>query len=393
MDSKIGFIYAGDTLTVTVCGVPFIVGPEHQHREEILGILGMLDTEDIGEDEAEQQLLTLVQNTVLHKLQEAATEFGLDDVQVDHGVVSVLGEELHTSLTEKILEFHAAGLPYQGLVRFMVNLSHNPSKASQDQLFKFLDNGEFPITPDGHFLGYKGVRQDFYDQHSRTFLNSPGKTIEMPRENVCADRTRGCASGLHVGTLGYAKGFSSITILVKVNPRDAVSVPDDHGFTKLRVCRYTVLRVYEGDKVLARPQYSEDEIMDEQLESRDEEYRRLQEDGLVMKQATYEELFEKFDAMSRDAICREAASAGFFLSTNEARDMGKPFVVQTMASRGLPLEDGRRDILAKLAARRGLFASERSALRKGREAIIERLQEDVEARMIADQADAEDANP
>lgn len=392
MDSKIGFIYAGNTLTVTVCGVPFVVGPEHQNREEILELLGMLDTEDIAEDEAEQKLLALVQNTVQRSLQEATTAFGMEDVSIDHGVVVVCGEELHNSLTDKILEFQSAGLPFGGLVKFMINLSQNPSKASQNQLFDFLEQAGFPITPDGHFLGYKGVRKDFYDSHSGTFLNSPGKTIEMPRENVCADRTQGCAPGLHVGTLDYAKGFSSITILVKVNPKDAVSVPDDHNHAKLRVCRYEVLRVYEGDKVLARPQYDEDEIMDEQLESRDEEYRRLQEDGLVIKQATYEELFEKFSAMTRDDACRAAASAGFFLSTNEARDMGKTFVVQTLASRGLPLEDGRRDQLAKLAARRGLFASERSALRKGRGAIVERLQEDVETRMIADQADG-DAHP
>jgi hypothetical protein len=389
MDSKIGFIYAGNTLTVTVAGVPFVLGPEHRNIGKVREILSMLDTQDIEEDDAEKQLLELMRNP-MKDFKRVAKELSFDDITVEHGVVVVNGEELHNSLTEKILEFQQEGLPFNGLVRFMVNLSHNQSKASQEQLFDFLSKGGFPITPDGHFLGYKGVRQSFYDQHSNTFLNSPGKTIEMKREAVCADPSRGCAPGLHVGTLSYASGFSTITVLVKVNPRDAVSVPN-HDNNKLRVCRYHVLRVYEGDKVLARPHYDEEEIMDDQLESRDEEYRKLHEEGLVIKAATYEELFEKYNAMNRDVVCREAAAAGFFLSTNEARDMGKLFVVQTLANRGLPLQEGRRDQLAKLAARRGLFNSERSALRKGRTVITERLQEDVENRQMADQADAQEA--
>lgn len=385
MESNIGYIYAGNTLTLTVRGVPFTIGPEHRNREKILEILQMVDTEDITQEDAETQLLDLVRKPT-ERFEKSLKQLGFEDIKVEHGVVVVNNEELHNSLTDKIIEFSDAGLPYNGLVRFMVNLSQNPSKASQEQLFDFLEQGGFPITPDGHFLGYKGIRQDFYDQHSRTFLNSPGKTIEMPRENVCADPNLGCAPGLHVGTLDYAKGFSAITILVKVNPKDAVSVPSRER-AKLRVCRYHVLRVYEGDKILARPQYDEDEIMDEQLESRDEEYRRLHEDGLVIKASTYEELFEKYDAMTRDDVCREAASQGFFLSTNEARAMGKEFVVVTLANRGLPLQDGRRDQLAKLAVRRGLFTSERSALRRGRPAIIERLQEDVESRLLVDSAD------
>jgi len=231
------------------------------------------------------------------------------------------------------------------------------------------------------------VKQDFWDKHTgRTFQYMPGKIIEMPREQVCADRHQACAAGIHVGTLSYAKGFSTIVILLKVNPRDAVSVPI-HETQKLRVCRCEVVRVYEGDKVLARPVYDEEEIQDENLLAADEDYRRLSEEGMVLKQKTFDELFEEYSKMNRDEICREAASRGFFLSTNEAREMGKDFVVLTMAHSGLPFQDGRRDQLAKLAARRGLFTSPRAALRKGGAAIVERLQEDIEQRMMTDVAD------
>lgn len=73
---------------------------------------------------------------------------------------------------------------------------------------------------------------------------------------------------VHVGALDYIKSYGhqgDVVLLVKVNPRDAVSVPSDHNAQKLRVCRYEVLSVYEGgsdllgEKVeLDRACYSDD---------------------------------------------------------------------------------------------------------------------------------------
>ena len=62
-----------------------------------------------------------------------------------------------------------------------------------------------------------------------------------------------CSSGLHVGSLSYSgpggwynSGDDKI-VIVKVNPADAVSVPSDHGASKLRVCKYEVIGEYEKD--------------------------------------------------------------------------------------------------------------------------------------------------
>lgn len=379
-NSAIGFVYMpGGGLTLTLHGHPHIIHPEHQNIDEIWKVLGSADLDDQAK---EQRLQELIQ-TPAAKLKAAIQEIEYDDIQIEHGVVVVNGEEIHNTLTEKILEIHKAGRDFSPLVHFMVNLFKNPSKASRDQLFDFLDQAGFPITPDGCFLSYKGVKDSFWDQHTgRTFQYLPGTVIEMAREDVCADPNQGCAAGIHVGTLGYAKGFSSKVILLKVNPADAVSVPRDHNFAKIRVCRCEVIRVYEGQQVLARPVYDDEEIQDDELLTADEDYRRLTADGMVLKQKTFDELFEEYNQVSRDDICRQAASAGYFLSTNEARDMGKDFVVLTMASKGLPYEKGRRDQLAKLAARRGLFSSVSSALHKGREVIVAALQEDIEQRML-----------
>ena len=111
-------------------------------------------------------------------------------------------------------------------------------------------------------LGYKGVREDHFscsgnlttrvisghvDGQGR-IRNQVGDYLEVERSDVDDNREVGCSSGLHVGSFDYAKGFGSMTKLVEFNPKDAVSVPSDCDYQKLRVCAYTVLEEYENEK-------------------------------------------------------------------------------------------------------------------------------------------------
>jgi hypothetical protein len=64
----------------------------------------------------------------------------------------------------------------------------------------------------------------------------------MQRSAVEHNPARACASGLHVGTWEYASSFGNgVTAVVKVNPRDVVSVPTDCNGQKMRVSRYKVV--------------------------------------------------------------------------------------------------------------------------------------------------------
>ena len=67
---------------------------------------------------------------------------------------------------------------------------------------------------------------------------------------MCDDVEQGCAKGLHVGSWEYANDFkgNGHLMVVKVNPRDAVSVPRDCSWQKLRACRYVVV-AEEGRKL------------------------------------------------------------------------------------------------------------------------------------------------
>jgi len=172
-------------------------------------------------------------------------------VTVKHGQVFYGDLPIHNTVTERILDFIREGLPTDPLIRFLENLMANPMPMAVAELYDFLENtsngrSQFPITEDGCFIGYKGVRDDWFDQHSGTVNNAIGNVIEMSREKVDPDRRNECSHGYHVGTLEYARDFAARTVLVKVNPADCIAVPKDHNCSKLRVCRYEVLAEAEG---------------------------------------------------------------------------------------------------------------------------------------------------
>lgn len=150
--------------------------------------------------------------------------------------------EVHNALTSKMMDMMKQGFPVDPMIKFMENLLENPSKRSVDELFGFLQNNDLPITEDGHFIAYKKVRENYLDVHSGTLDNSVGSTVEMPRNLVDDDRNRTCSAGLHFCSIGYLKSFSGERLVIlKINPRDVVSIPSDYNNSKGRACRYEVI--------------------------------------------------------------------------------------------------------------------------------------------------------
>lgn len=164
----------------------------------------------------------------------------------------------------------AAKLPYRSLVNFWRKLRTNPSHRAVQGLFRFLSKNHFPITEDGHFLAYKGVKADWKDCHTGTISNKIGLTVEMPRNQVDENPNEACSSGLHVASYNYAhtgyggghagsNGEKGHTIVVRVDPADVVAVPyGDAGALaglataascpeKMRVCRYVVVGESRGE--------------------------------------------------------------------------------------------------------------------------------------------------
>jgi len=175
--------------------------------------------------------------------------------------VYVDGKPVHNVITQRIIDFIREDLPFTHLLKFLDNLSQNPSYNSQQELYKFLEHKNLPITDDGCFLAYKAIRSDWMDKYTGTVDNSIGQKPSMPRGNVDDDKNNACSSGFHVGALDYAGSYGNNTdrmVIVKVNPKDAVSVPTDSSFQKLRVCEYEVISEYLED--LDKPMYNVNEI-------------------------------------------------------------------------------------------------------------------------------------
>ncbi len=179
-------------------------------------------------------------------------------------VVSYKGEELPKALAQKVLNIVAEGIPTTLFVKFWENLKLNPSSSSVNELFDFLAVKELPITEDGCFLAYKGLDSNFWsisgnsstkvikgkvDSSGRIF-NGIGEEVAVERRHVDDNRRNHCSHGLHVGALEYADSFArGKLVVVKVNPKDVVSVPTDHNCQKARVSAYTVVSLFEKEIV------------------------------------------------------------------------------------------------------------------------------------------------
>jgi hypothetical protein len=202
-------------------------------------------------DEKQLHAVLSVANTIM--------SFTEGNVTVKDNQVFYRNVPLDNYVVEKVLDFAKNKLPLQPILRFINNLMKNPSRRAVQELYKFLEHKNMPITPDGNFLAYKGVQSDYYSKTAGTIIvikgkvrdgkiyNGIGEEIEVERNGVCDDKNLGCSSGLHAGSVQYATDFGrgGRVVIVEINPADVVSVPDDCSCQKLRACRYKVVGEYE----------------------------------------------------------------------------------------------------------------------------------------------------
>lgn len=213
-------------------------------------------------------------------------------IQLVDGAVQINGEALPDSLNKRLLDLIETQMPTEILVRFWNNLRQNPSFNSRQMLYKFLEHNGHPLTEDGCFIAYRGVRQDFKDKHTGTMDNSPGQVVEVPRESVDDNPNNTCSYGLHVAEFGYAKGFGERLLEVKVNPKDVVSVPTDYNGTKMRVCKFEVLA--ECAALIEGPVYKPETIKTSEPEApvKPKQHSLRGPDGKFISKAKAEETLE-----------------------------------------------------------------------------------------------------
>lgn len=285
------------------------------------------------------------------------------------------GDPLNSALADTIVEYYIEGNDnVEPLVKFLENLMTNPNPLSRESLYGWLANKSFHIDDDGCFLTYKSVRSagdGVYNSISSGTADVNGETIhgvipqeigdvvEMPRSDVDDNTHAACSTGLHVGTWGYASSFSGDTmLLVKVNPRDVVSVPKDSGEQKVRVCRYVVVDAgltapIEGMRLPTQTVVPDTYVSETNSESEvlDDE---PSEDDYPMD--------EPEDIDDLDAFVTDVADDGSLVwSDDEDEDPLAPVESEAPAQEAGPMPGSHT---AKVSARQALEAEPRDVIRR-----------------------------
>lgn len=232
------YILVDDGIVLSIGMKPYNIDRSHPNYDVILEAVKTEDWDVIPE---------------LANIGEALTKFAGNSgvtVDVEAGVVLYNGMELHNTLTERMIRMMGEGFSIVPLECFLENLLQNPSKRAVDELYTFLEYGKMPITEDGHFLAYKRVNEDYTSVHDSKTDNSIGKIVEMTRNAVDDRSDRTCSYGLHFCSHEYLGSFSgSKVVVLKINPRDVVSIPTDYNNTKGRACRYEVVGELSPEEV------------------------------------------------------------------------------------------------------------------------------------------------
>ena len=236
-DVEMNYIVSGTgVMTIVVDNKSYTVGYDHPNYMAIKECVVNNDESKIEE---------------LIDIPSAIEDYAEGKVTVTDGVLRYDGEEIHNSLTDRIMGMMRTGFPFEPMIKFLANVLENHSNRAVQELYTFLEHKNLPITEDGCFLAYKAVTDDYKDKWTGEIDNSVGQTVSMQRRKVNDDCGVGCSDGLHCGALEYVESYRAEhagdrVVIVKVNPKDVVSVPPDCECQKVRTCEYQVIADYEG---------------------------------------------------------------------------------------------------------------------------------------------------
>ena len=229
-------------------------------------------------------------------IKKSIENFVQGDIEVKDEVVYYKGHRLHGVVVDKLLDMLRSGMKDSTpITNFITRLQANPSANSVAELYTFLGYKSLPTTPEGKVLGYKGVQSDYWSSTGNAdtivvqgetnerhqILNEVGATIEVARRCVDDNKDNHCSFGLHVGSFDYASGWSGEDgklLLVEFDPADAVSVPTDCNFQKLRVSKYNVIAdITDQKKELDKPVYEANKPIygsdsDDYVDDEDDDY-------------------------------------------------------------------------------------------------------------------------
>lgn len=221
------FIMQGDNIVVVIDNQPHTISKTHLVYDKVK------DAIKAGDWDAVRELVNP---------KEVIVKYAQGNLRVEGTKLYWRDREFHNAMADRMVSMLKEGFDISPLANFMENVMQNPSYRSVEELYGFLEKCNLPITPDGCFLAYKKVRGDYKDCHTGTIDNSVGQVVEMLRNEVNDNANETCSAGLHFCSQSYLDNFyGDHTMILKINPRDVVSIPADYNDSKGRCCRYEVV--------------------------------------------------------------------------------------------------------------------------------------------------------
>lgn len=230
-------------LSIVVNNKPYTVQPDHPNYAEINKALREKRWSDVPD------LITVTRAIARHIEQTAKADSDLG-VNVANNSVLFRGEPVHGTVMSRIVDMAREGFDIKPMELFLANLHDNPSNKAITQLYDWMEANGITITEDGHLLAFKRVRDDFLSFYDGKTSNHIGTTPSLPRNKVDDRSEVTCSHGLHFCSHAYLPhyhGGDGRVLLLKINPRDVVSIPTDYGNAKGRACAYLILDELKGD--------------------------------------------------------------------------------------------------------------------------------------------------
>lgn len=256
--TQIPYTISRDALTLFIGGIPYNADSGHPNYEKIIQLL-------MSGDYTEDKLLELV--SVRVHLENIIAAHQVQDVKIGTDTVWYKDRPVHSHLSTRMLDIVSKGLDVTPWALFMNKLYANPSRRAVEELYLWLEKSQMPITPEGNFLAYKKVRDDYSSYHldpnGNKVWNRVGDIVSMERNEVEDDRRLTCAQGLHFCSWTYLPhyyGRQGRVMMLSVNPADVVSIPKDYDDAKGRAWQYKV--VGEIDQRLTEFAFSDQPVVD-----------------------------------------------------------------------------------------------------------------------------------
>lgn len=141
-------------------------------------------------------------------------------------------------------------------VVYFINSNRVPEENEDTTYVLYLDNRFIKTTDSlgGKLTSISGwlslfdgvIYTDFHTCKTRIKLNEP---VVMSRDRCDNNPEMVCSSGLHIGSIAYAKDFNTghnqAILACEINPTNVVSVPNDYNGQKMRCCEYVARSVVD----------------------------------------------------------------------------------------------------------------------------------------------------